>query len=99
MIDYWFKQLLETADITPASGPAPRVYDLRHAHVIEIINRHARAGSDPQALTGYLSATCGISTPPTPGTTFISSPFPPGLRAIANAGIEALLPEAGHDIG
>ena len=99
-IDYWFGQLLETADITSASGPAPRVYDLRHAYVVETINRHARAGRDPQALIGYLSAHLGhANTADTWYYFHLAADFHPDLRATANAGIETSLPEAGHDIG
>lgn len=99
-IDYWFDQLLETAGITPASGPAPRVYDLRHAHVVETINRQARAGRDPQALIAYLSLHLGhVDTADTWYYFHLAADFHPDLRAIANCGIEPVLPEAGHDIG
>ncbi|MDQ2765101.1 MAG: tyrosine-type recombinase/integrase [Pseudomonadota bacterium] len=99
-IDYWFGQLLQTAGITPASGPPPRVYDLRHAHVIETINRCARAGRDPQVLVAYLSLHLGhANTTDTWYYFHLAADFHPDLRALANTGIEALLPEAGHGIG
>ena len=98
-IHCWFNELLETAGITTASGPPMRVYDLRHAHVVEVINRQARAGRDPQALIGYLSAHLGhVNTADTWYYFHLSAEFHPDLRAAANTGIEAMFPEAGHAI-
>lgn len=99
-IDYWFGQLLHAAGINPVSGPAPRVYDLRHAHVVETINRCARAGHDPQALIAYLSLHLGhANTADTWYYFHLAADFHPDLRVMANTGIEPMLPEAGHGIG
>ncbi|TWP33040.1 tyrosine-type recombinase/integrase [Leekyejoonella antrihumi] len=96
-IDYWFSQLLQAAGITAACEPRPRVYDLRHAHVIETINRCARAGRDPQVLVAYLSLHLGHgNTADTWYYFHLAADFHPDLRALANTGIEASLPEAGH---
>lgn len=98
-IDNWFGQLLQAAGVTPTSGPSPRVYDLRHAHVIETINRQARAGRDPTALVAYLSAHLGhANTADTWYYFHLAADFHPDLRTLANTGIEAMLPEAGHGI-
>lgn len=45
-IDYWFHELLTAAGpaVVASPGSSPRPYDLRHAHVIESINRWVRAG-------------------------------------------------------
>ncbi len=96
-IDCWFNQLLDAAGVTAASEPRPRVYDLRHAHVVQTINREARAGRDPQVLIGYLSLHLGhVNTADTWYYFHLAADFHPDLRALANSGIEALLPEAGH---
>lgn len=99
-LDHWFGQLLQAADVTtvPDANP-PRVYDLRHAHVIETINRWTRVGKDPQVLVMYLSLHLGHANP---GDTWyyfhLATDFHPDLREVANIGIEPGLPEACHDI-
>lgn len=99
-LDRWFGQLLQAADITTVPGASsPRVYDLRHAHVIETINRWTSAGKDPQALVMYLSLHLGHANPADTWYYFhLAADFHPHLRKLANAGIEAALPEACHDI-
>lgn len=98
-INYWFHELLNAADqaVAAAPGSPPRPYDLRHAHVIEIINRWARAGQDPEALVPYLSLHLGhANTEDTWYYFHLAADFHPDLRALANAGIEAVLPEVSH---
>ena len=100
-IDHWFGQLLDTADpkIAAAPGSPPRVYDLRHAHVIEVINSWARAGRDPEALIMYLSLHLGHANPDDTWYYFHLAPdFHPDLRRLANTDIESTLPEASHAI-
>ncbi len=101
-IDRWFGQLLATANVNTNTAPGaspPRVYDLRHAHVIETINRWARAGRDPQALVMYLSLHLGHSNPQDTWYYFhLAADFHPDLRELANTGIESILPEARHAI-
>jgi hypothetical protein len=81
-------------------GLPPRIYDLRHAHVIEVINRWARAGCDPQALLPQLSLHLGHTNPEDTWYYFhLATDFHPDLRALANTGIEATLPEVSHAIG
>lgn len=94
-IAWWFGELLQAAAIHPVAGaPNPRPYDLRHAHVIENINRWARAGKDPAALVAYLSAHLGHSNTADTWYYFhLAADFHPGLRHLANSGIEAFLPE------
>ena len=64
-IDYWFHELLTAADpvVVARAGSPPRPYDLRHAHVIEVINRWGLDGRDPEALVTYLSLQLGHSNP------------------------------------
>lgn len=97
-INAWFSELLHTAGIHPAAGaPAPRPYDLRHAYVIETINRCAREGRDPAALLPYLSLHLGHSNSEDTWYYFhLAADFHPDLRRLANTGIEHLLPEARH---
>ena len=98
-INYWFHELLNAADqaVAAAPGSPPRPYDLRHAHVIEIINTWARAGQDPEALVPYLSLHLGhANTEDTWYYFHLAADFHPDLRALANTGIEAVLPEASH---
>ena len=59
-------QLLATAapPIMGSEGGWPRVYDLRHAHVVEVFVRWTRAGHDPQALLASLSLHLGHANPP-----------------------------------
>lgn len=101
-IDSWFHELLDaagTAVVSAASSP-PRPYDLRHAHVIETINRWVRAGRDPEALVTYLSMHLGHANPEHTWYYFhLAADFHPDLRALANAGLESTLPEACHGIG
>ena len=98
-INYWFHELLNAADpaVAAAPGSPPRPYDLRHAHVIEIINTWARAGQDPEALVPYLSLHLGhANTEDTWYYFHLAADFHPDLRALANTGIEAVLPEVSH---
>ncbi|CAN5237871.1 hypothetical protein BH09ACT6_BH09ACT6_12970 [soil metagenome] len=100
-IDYWFHELLTGAGPAIASSPGspPRPYDLRHAHVIENINRWALAGHDPEALVAYLSLHLGHqNTEDTWYYFHLAADFHPDLRRLANTGIEAALPEASHGI-
>ena len=98
-IHCWFNELLETAGITTASGPPMRVYDLRHAHVVEVINRWARAGRDPEALVIYLSLHLGHTNPDDTWYYFHLAPdFHPDLRRLANTDLETTLPEATHAV-
>ena len=101
-IEHWFHELLDDAvpTIVAVPGSPPRIYDLRHAHVIEVINRWARAGCDPQALLPQLSLHLGHTNPEDAWYYFnIATDFHPELRALANTGIEATLPEVSHAIG
>lgn len=98
-LDYWFHQLLAAATppIVGVEGSRPRVYDLRHAHVVEVINRWTRAGHDPQALLAYLSLHLGHANPDDTWYYFhLAADFHPDLRALANTSIEATFPEASH---
>jgi integrase len=98
-IDTWFGQLLATAVPKVAAGPSPhpRVYDLRHAHVIETINRWTRDRRDPEALVAYLSMHLGHTNPEDTWYYFhLAADFHPDLRALANPGLESILPEACH---
>ena len=100
-IDAWFHELLDAAgtSVVSAPGSPPRPYDLRHAHVIETINRCARAGQDPEALLPYLSLHLGHTNPEDTWYYFhLAADFHPDLRELANTGIEAALPEASHAI-
>ena len=94
-VNAWFGELLQAAGIRPAAGaPPPRPYDLRHAHVIETINRLARAGQNPEALLPYLSLHLGHSNPEDTWYYFhLAADFHPDLRRLANTGIEPALPE------
>lgn len=99
-IDYWFHELLTTAGPAVVSRPGspPRPYDLRHAHVIESINRWVRAGRDPEALVAYLSLHLGHSNPADTWYYFhLAADFHPDLRRLANTSIESTLPEASHE--
>lgn len=100
-IDCWFGELLAVAsDAVTISGSPPRVYDLRHAHVVETINRWARTGGDPEALLAYLSMHLGHSNPDDTWYYFhLAADFHPDLRSLANTAIEPILPEACHGIG
>lgn len=100
-IDYWFRGLLKDAGsaVTASPGSPPRTYDLRHAHVIEVINRWVLAGRDPEALVTYLSLQLGHSNTADTWYYFhLAADFHPDLRRLANTGIESTLPEASHDI-
>lgn len=96
----WFHELLDAAGsaITSKPGSPPRPYDLRHAHVIEVINRWARAGKAPEALIAYLSLHLGhANTADTWYYFHLTADFHADLRSLANTSIEATLPEARHD--
>ncbi|NVM97012.1 tyrosine-type recombinase/integrase [Arthrobacter wenxiniae] len=99
--DYWFHELLDAADpfIVASPGSPPRPYDLRHVHVIEVINRWVRAGRNPEVLVAYLSLHLGHSdTEDTWYYFHLAADFHPELRGIANTNIEARFPEAHHEI-
>ncbi|MGP9817196.1 tyrosine-type recombinase/integrase [Glutamicibacter sp. 363] len=96
----WFHELLEAAGslIVASPGSAPRPYDLRHAHVVELINRWVLAGRSPEVLVAYLSLHLGHSN--TEDTWFyfhLAADFHPELRGIANTSIESIFPEAHHE--
>ena len=101
-ISHWFGELLTAAGDAIAARPdaRPRAYDLRHAHVVETINRWVRAGRDPQTLVPYLGAHLGHTSPEHTWYYFhLAADFYPDLRMLANTGIEPVLPEASHGIG
>lgn len=102
----WFRELVAAADppITTGSAvmdnppPGPRPYDLRHAHVIENINRWARAGGEPEAYLPYLSLHLGHTNPDDTWYYFhLAADFHPDLRRMANTGLEDALPEASDE--
>lgn len=100
-LDGWFHELLDAAGslIVASPGSPPRPYDLRHAHVIELINRWARAGRSPEALVAYLSLHLGHSNTEDTWYYFhLAADFHPELRGIANTSIESIFPEAHHEI-
>lgn len=100
-IDYWFRQLLHAAEaeITASPGRRPRVYDLRHAHVIETINRWTQDGLDPDALVTYLSMHLGHTNPEDTWYYFhLAVDFHPDLRELANTAVESILPEVSHGV-
>lgn len=100
-IDTWFCELLTAARSAIVSSPSspPRPYDLRHAHVIEVINRWVRAGRDPEALVPYLSMQLGHTNPEDTWYYFhLATDFHSDLRRLASAGIESTLPEASHEL-
>ena len=100
-LDGWFHELLDAAGslIVASPGSPPRPYDLRHTHVVELINRWARAGRSPEVLVAYLGLHLGHSNTEDTWYYFhLATDFHPELRAIANTGIESLFPEAHHEI-
>lgn len=99
-LNCWFHELLNAASpaIVTSNGTPPRPYDLRHAHVIENINRWVLAGRDPEALVAYLSLHLGHSNTEDTWYYFhLAADFHPDLRRIANAAVESDLPEASHE--
>lgn len=101
-VNYWFHELLDAVGtaIVTIQGSPPRPYDLRHAHVIETINRWARVGQDPETLVAYLSLHLGHANPEDTWYYFhLAADFHPDLRELANTGIESVLPEARRAIG
>jgi len=95
-VDSWFRELLDTVGAQVVADPSrpPRVYDLRHAHVVETINRWARAGQDLEAVVTYLSLHLGHSNAEDTWYYFhLAADCHPELRALANAEIEPALPE------
>lgn len=99
--DCWFHELLTAVGphIMSSPGSPPRPYDLRHAHVIEVINRGVHDGKSPEALVAYLSLHLGHSdTEDTWYYFHLAADFHPELRSIANTDIESLFPEAHHEI-
>ena len=100
-IDCWFARLLERAGVKALAetSSSPRVYDLRHAHVIETINRWTRAGHNPEAQVTYLSAHLGHANPEDTWYYFhLAADFHSDLRELANTGVESILPEARYGI-
>lgn len=100
-IDCWFGQLLTTAVPKASAGPSPnpRVYDLRHAHVIETINRWTTDGRNPEALVNYLSMHLGHTNSEDTWYYFhLAADFHPDLRDLANTDLESILPGACHGI-
>ena len=99
-LDCWFRGLLAATGtaVVASPGSPPRPYDLRHAHVVEVINRWARAGRDPEALVTYLSLHLGHSNPEDTWYYFhLAADFHPDLRRLANTGLETIIPEASHE--
>lgn len=99
--DLWFHELLDAAGplIVASPGSPPRPYDLRHAHVVELINRWVLAGRSPEVLVAYLSLHLGHSNTEDTWYYFhLAADFHPELRGIANANIESMFPEAHHEI-
>lgn len=98
-ISVWFNELVSATGTKTASIPSSaRPYDLRHAHVVENINRWARAGAEPEAYLPYLSLHLGHTNPDDTWYYFhLAADFHPDLRAMANSGIEDVLPEAGYE--
>nr|WP_183164614.1 tyrosine-type recombinase/integrase [Arthrobacter oryzae] len=82
-IDCWFHELLAGAGpaVVASAGKPPRPYDLRHAHVIESINRWVRAGRDPEVRVTYLSLHLGLSNPE--DTWYFVRRFPSGSTPIS----------------
>lgn len=100
-LDGWFHELLDAAGplITASPGSPPRPYDLRHAHVVELINRWARAGRSPEVLVAYLGLHLGHgNTEDTWYYFHLAADFHPELRGIANTTIESMFPEVHHEI-
>ncbi|GAA1722059.1 tyrosine-type recombinase/integrase [Dietzia cercidiphylli] len=100
-VNGWFRELTAAADPPIAAGPGPaaRPYDLRHAHVVENINRWSRAGEDPLARLPYLGLHLGHTNPEDTWYYFhLAADFHPDLRRLANAGLETVLPEACHGL-
>ncbi len=100
-IDTWFRELLTAVGSAVVSSPGspPRPYDLRHAHVIEVINRWVLAGRDPEALVIYLSYQLGHTNPEDTWYYFhLATDFHSDLRRLASTGIEPALPEASHEL-
>ena len=100
-LDYWFHELLAAAGplIVASPGSPARPYGLRHAHVIENINRWVSAGRDPEALVAYLSLHLGHSNTEDTWYYFhLAADFHSELRGIANTNIESGIPEAHHEI-
>ena len=100
-LNCWFHELLTAAGtaVLASNGSPPRPYDLRHAHVIETINRWVLAGRDPEVLVTYLSLHLGHqNTQDTWYYFHLAADFHPDLRRLANTNIESTLPEASHDL-
>ncbi|MFJ5873060.1 UNVERIFIED_ORG: site-specific recombinase XerD [Dietzia maris] len=100
-LGHWFRELIAAADppITADPGRAARPYDLRHAHVVENINRWSRAGEDPLARLPYLGLHLGHTNPEDTWYYFhLAADFHPDLRRLANTGLDSVLPEARHGI-
>jgi len=99
-LNCWFHELLTAVGpaVVASNGSPPRPYDLRHAHVIENINRWVLAGRDPEALVAYLSLHLGHSNTEDTWYYFhLAADFHPDLRRLANTDVETTLPEASHD--
>ncbi len=100
-IDSWFRELLDAVGAAVVADPSspPRVYDLRHGHVVETINRWARAGRDPEAVVTYLSLHLGHTNVTDTWYYFhLAADYHPDLRALANAEIELAFPEPSHGV-
>ena len=98
-INCWFRELLDAAGVARWPRRLSPAYDLRHAHVVETINRCARAGHDPEALIAYLSLHLGHANIADTWYYFhLAADFHPDLRGLANTEIEPMLPEARHGI-
>ncbi|MDR2373739.1 MAG: tyrosine-type recombinase/integrase [Bifidobacteriaceae bacterium] len=101
-IGCWFHQLVEAAGpgaVNARPGSPPRPYDLRHAHVAEVINRQVKAGRDPLALVPHLSAQLGHANLADTLYYFHLVPgFYTDLRDLANSPVEARIPEADNGV-
>lgn len=100
-VNCWFRELLNVAGTTVlgAPGSPPRPYDLRHGYVVEIINRWARAGRDPEALVAYLSLHLGhVNVEDTWYYFHLAADFHPELRHLANGAVEPVFVEVSHGL-
>ena len=58
--DRWFHDLWDPLPVAArAAGNPPRVHDLRHTHIVMLLNRWVSEGADVEAMYPYLSAHLG----------------------------------------
>jgi integrase len=95
-ISCWLHELLDAAGVAAEARPGSpiRPYDLRHSHVVEVVNREAAAGRDPEALVPYLAAQLGHANLADTWYYFhLAADFHPQLRRMANQSVETAFPE------